>query len=184
VALAVSVAAIVASSQPVAASRGVDLAQHCVEGTMKSIRVRFAWTIALCVVVGLAVHGRESVAQQADPSIKSGTFQPLVSVEGKDNFLAYCAVCHGVSGRGDGPATPALKVPIPDLTTMTKRARKFDRVAVERFIAGVDRVPPAHGSADMPMWGPVFRSQGEPQVTSMRLQHLVKYLESIQQPGS
>ena len=151
---------------------------------MKSISVRFAWPIALCAVVVLAVHRSDSAAQQTGTSIKTTPYQPLVSVEGKDNFLAYCAVCHGVGGKGNGPAVPALKGPVPDLTTMTRRAGKFDSVRIERFIAGADKVPTAHGSADMPMWGPLFKSLGAREAATLRLQNLVKYLQSIQQPGS
>ena len=143
--------------------------------------VKFAWAALLCPIA-LAAYGAQSSAQQAGTTIKSEKFQPLVSIEGRDNFLAYCAACHGVNGKGNGPAVPALKAPVPDLTTMTSRSGKFDRVGVERFIAGVDKVPPAHGSADMPIWGPVFKSQGPQQAAAMRLQNLVKYLESIQRP--
>jgi mono/diheme cytochrome c family protein len=150
---------------------------------MTSNRVRFVRAMVSCAIVLVAYLGQAN-AQQTGTQVKSGTFQPLVSVEGKDNFLAYCAVCHGVNGKGDGVAVPALKAPVPDLTTMTKRAGKFDRVATERFIAGLDKVPAAHGSADMPMWGPVFKSQGAREVASLRLQNLVKYLAAIQQPAS
>ena len=147
--------------------------------------VRCAWT--LCAAL-LAAHAMQVSAQETGgkpaPTIKSGTFQALVSIEGRDNFLAYCAVCHGVSGKGDGPAVPALKAPVPDLTTITTRKGKFDRVAVERFIAGVDKVPPAHGSTDMPMWGPTFKSQIPEHMGTLRLQNLSKYLESLQRHGS
>jgi len=146
---------------------------------MTTIRVRVAVAV-VCVAVVIPMRGADMTAHQAGTAVKSTEFQPLVSVDGSDNFLAYCAACHGVTGKGDGPAVPALKVPPPDLTIMARRAGKFDRVAVERFIAGLDKVPAAHGSAGMPMWGPIFKSQGPREVASMRLQNLVKHLESIQ----
>ena len=141
--------------------------------------VIFAVAIMLCAIV-LGAQGTQS-GQQPGTKIKSETFQPLVSLDGRDNFLAYCAACHGVNGRGDGPAVPALKVPVPDLTTMARRSSKFDSVATERFISGVDKVPAAHGSSTMPIWGPAFRSQGE-HTAVLRLRNLVKYLENIQGP--
>jgi mono/diheme cytochrome c family protein len=146
---------------------------------MTGIRTRLATGFAAGAVVLVAVLG-VATAQQPAPTIKKGTFEPLVSVEGKDNFVAYCAVCHGVNGKGNGPAVPALKVMVPDLTTMEKRTGKFDQIAVERFIAGVDKVPPAHGSQDMPMWGPLFRSQGNETVATLRLKNLAAYLKTIQ----
>ena len=37
-------------------------------------------------------------------------------LEGADIFRHYCASCHGVDGRGHGPASVALKHGAPDLT--------------------------------------------------------------------
>lgn len=45
----------------------------------------------------------------------------ITSVEGKDLFVAYCASCHGMAGRGDGPVSSALKTKIPDLATLAAR---------------------------------------------------------------
>jgi mono/diheme cytochrome c family protein len=36
-------------------------------------------------------------------------------------YTAYCAVCHGVDGKGNGPAAEALRVRPPDLTTLAKK---------------------------------------------------------------
>jgi mono/diheme cytochrome c family protein len=37
---------------------------------------------------------------------------------GQRYFVRYCSACHGVEGRGDGPAAPALRPPPADLTGM------------------------------------------------------------------
>jgi hypothetical protein len=40
---------------------------------------------------------------------------------------------------------------------------------------------PSHGSKDMPVWGPVFRSfQGDANIAELRVSNLVTYIESIQ----
>ena len=39
---------------------------------------------------------------------------------GKQMFGDYCAPCHGISGKGDGPAASALKTPPADLTVLAK----------------------------------------------------------------
>jgi hypothetical protein len=84
-------------------------------------------------------------------------------------------------GKGNGPAAPALKGPIPDLTTIGKRRGKFDAVSIERVVSGADKVPSARGNAKMPVWGPLFRgSKGDIAVEKMRLQGPIEYLKSIQ----
>lgn len=133
-------------------------------------------TLAMAAVVGSA-----DPAAQAVPQIKQEPCVAITSVDGRDNYMAYCAVCHGVDARGRGPAAPALKMPVPDLTAMARRHGKFDAIAVERMISGVDKVTPAHGSVEMPMWGSVFRGgTTDRAVPTLRLQNLVKYLQTLQ----
>ena len=142
------------------------------------------WLLSGVLVFGvLLIATRWVGAQTTKPEIKEVPARSIVSVEGKDTFAAYCAVCHGMDGKGNGPAVPALKGPVPDLTTMARRnAGKFDGVAVERVISGKDRAILAHGTQEMPMWGPVFRSmRGEETVATIRMTNLVKHLESVQQ---
>ena len=106
---------------------------------------------------------------------------PINSVEGVDNFNAYCAVCHGSDGKGNGPAAPAMKVPVADLTTIAKRNKgRFNPVQVEETIRGTGKTPtPAHGVEEMPIWGEVFRSEDKARST-LRIGNLVMYIESIQ----
>jgi mono/diheme cytochrome c family protein len=39
---------------------------------------------------------------------------------GKVMYKQYCAVCHGVEAKGDGPYASMLKVPPPNLTTLKR----------------------------------------------------------------
>lgn len=118
----------------------------------------------------------------AQTTIERKPARPISSVEGKDSYTAYCAVCHGKDGKGDGPAAPALKGPIPDLTTIARRNNgKFDVLAIQRVISGVDKPIAAHGSADMPIWGPVFSNIQSSQVGVLRVDNLAEYLESMQE---
>ena len=78
---------------------------------------------------------------------------------GEDSFRFYCAPCHGVTGRGDGPVAAALMTAPGDLTTLAKfNAGTFPRSAVIAFVLGTGRALPAHGPSDMPVWGPIFRA--------------------------
>lgn len=111
-------------------------------------------------------------------------FQTLIrSVEGPNLFRAYCASCHGADAKGNGPAAPALKSKVPDLTLLTKRnGGRFPEGRVRKIIMG-DDVLAVHGSREMPVWGPIFHQiEWDVDRGNVRLDNLVKYLESIQSP--
>jgi len=125
----------------------------------------------------------EPVQVQAQDEQTWQDLPPLIrSVKGPDLFHAYCASCHGPDGRGRGPAAPAFRS-MPDLTTLARRAGgQFPDARVRKVIMG-DEIITAHGSREMPVWGPIFH-QIEEDVDrgNVRLENLVKYLESIQSP--
>ena len=130
-------------------------------------------------VLGVVLWAHPGAAQT---TIERKPAKPISSIEGKDSYTAYCAVCHGKDGKGNGPAAPALKGPIPDLTTIaTRNSGTFDVVAIQRVISGIDRSIAAHGSADMPIWGPVFGKIQSPETGLLRVDNLARYLESIQE---
>jgi mono/diheme cytochrome c family protein len=132
----------------------------------------------LLVVLTFAVAG---VSKQPQPTTEE-QFTPLInSVKGPDLFQAYCASCHGLDAKGTGPAARALKSEVPDLTVLTRNNRgQFPTLRVRQMIMG-DQVVAAHGSREMPIWGPIFHQIEEDQdFGSVRLANLVKYLESIQ----
>lgn len=98
-------------------------------------------------------------------------------------FNAYCASCHGQDGKGNGPAAPALKTPPADLAQLTlKNGGKFPELQVAQAIKG-DWMTAAHGSKEMPVWGPVFLylAHHDPAAMQLRVRNLTKYIESIQQ---
>jgi mono/diheme cytochrome c family protein len=107
----------------------------------------------------------------------------LTSVSsGKEMYRAYCAACHGAEGKGDGPASSALKSRPSDLTILAKRyAGKFPELRVFGAINGDLRVA-AHGSKDMPTWGAVFGQMEGFDVAGvkLRIRNLTKYIESLQ----
>ena len=75
---------------------------------------------------------------------------------GKREYVISCAVCHGDSGKGDGPLVEWLKKPTADLTKIQKASMgvfPFDRVY--QVIDGREAVG-AHGPRDMPVWGDHF----------------------------
>ena len=97
-------------------------------------------------------------------------------------FKTYCASCHGVDGKGHGPAAEALKVPPADLTVLKKKnGGTFPAGRVTRVVEGADVIT-AHGTSDMPTWGAIFHSlePGNDAITKLRIANLVKYIESMQ----
>lgn len=100
---------------------------------------------------------------------------------GKDLFTTHCVACHGASGKGDGPAGSALKIPPADLTQISaRRGNSFPRAKIAKIIDGESRAIAAHGSRQMPVWGKLFR-RGKPDAEArMQVFALSAYLESIQ----
>lgn len=116
---------------------------------------------------------RQNAQQQSTPLIRS--------VEGRELFRAYCASCHGVAANGMGPAARALRDKVPDLTLLARNNRGLFPEAYVREVIMGDRVLAAHGSREMPIWGPIFHQvESDVDRGNVRLGNLVQYLELIQ----
>ena len=107
---------------------------------------------------------------------------------GKAEYEAKCAVCHGITGKGDGPYTNQLAVRSTNLTQLTKMNNgAFPDTQVLMVLDGRSEVQ-GHGPRDMPVYGEVYLSEGpkgttakerEPYVSD-KLRALIAYLETIQ----
>ena len=76
---------------------------------------------------------------------------------GKNEYLKSCASCHGVTGKGDGPAAATLTRPPADLTRLSEsNGGVFPFTHVYDVIDGRDEVE-IDGTRDMPVWGEVYR---------------------------
>ena len=139
-------------------------------------------TLAIAFGAGLTTTAGQEPKKPA-PTIKEVPYTGIKSLEGKDTFAAWCAACHGQNAQGQGPAAPALAKSVPDLTRIASRNNgKFDALAVRAVIYGRERMPPAHGTVDMPIWGPIFESRDmNPGAGTVRMKNLIDYLQSIQQ---
>ena len=133
---------------------------------------RFA-VLVLMMVVGLAAAAQK---------IKRVPATYTTPVSGKEMYMNQCAACHGAEAKGDGPAAPALKTPPTDLTSLAKKNNgKFPANHVYSSIVG-DLNVPAHGTAEMPMWGNVYRSmsKGHESEVQQRISNLTRYIQSLQ----
>ncbi|RDH92006.1 MAG: hypothetical protein DIZ77_07805 [endosymbiont of Seepiophila jonesi] len=81
--------------------------------------------------------------------------------EGNKLFNTTCFLCHGKSGKGDGPLTGKLDTPVTDLTNGGHVSQMTDR-ELFRIIQGTM----AHGTVNksMPRWGLAI---SEPQIHSL-----------------
>jgi len=124
-----------------------------------------------------------SAQEKPAPTIKKVPMKQTSPASGKEMYTAYCAACHGADGKGGGPAAPALKTPPTDLTMLAKHSEggKFPRDHVAMILKEGTGVP-AHGSVDMPTWGPLFRSldPNHDIAVQQRIKNLNDYLESMQ----
>lgn len=133
--------------------------------------------ILMAVAVAAVLSAGPARAQKVEPAPIPRTSP----VDGPAMFSSYCASCHGMSAKGDGPAARALTKAPADLTKLSARnGGQFPTVRVRRYIEGADEVA-AHGSRDMPMWGALFKSLSRDMVVQ-RIETLTKYLEGLQQP--
>ncbi len=134
----------------------------------------------LIVIMALAVL--VSAQEQPQKEVKHVPIKPTSAASGQEMYKTYCAVCHGIDGKGNGPAAEALKVPPPDLTTLAeKNGGKYPAMKVSAVIRG-DQMMPSHGSKEMPVWGNLFWSMsgGHSSEVQQRVTNLNRYLESLQ----
>jgi mono/diheme cytochrome c family protein len=144
-----------------------------------TIRLRF---LAICAL-GMFLVSAMGASAQTKPAAEKQYEQLIFSVRGPDLYHAHCAACHGPEGKGNGPVAVDLKTKPADLTLLAKNnGGKFPTQRIQKFISGDAPSLQAHGTREMPVWGPIFHQVEEDQdFGNVRLQNLIKYLETIQQ---
>jgi mono/diheme cytochrome c family protein len=122
-------------------------------------------------------------AAQTKPAPQKQYEELIYSVRGPDLYRAHCAACHGSGGKGNGPAAASLKTKPADLTLLARNnGGQFPTQRIRKFISGDEPTLLAHGSREMPVWGPIFHQIEEDQdFGNVRLRNLIEYLETIQQ---
>jgi mono/diheme cytochrome c family protein len=140
-----------------------------------------------------------SESQPRDELSATTPYQEVPLVDGEELYASYCAACHGVEGRGDGPVAGNLKTATPDLATLAQRSgNKFPASLVEQYIRN-EAGPESHGTLAMPLWGPIFGQMSgldqqsrdklrvligsdatSPSLADLRVTNLVSHIESLQ----
>ena len=143
-------------------------------------RILLAFALSCFTLASLGATPQTPTKKQE--KTKEQLEQLIYSVKGPDLFQAHCAPCHGSDAEGGGPAASALKAKPADLTVLAKNnGGQFPLARVRKTIMG-DDILATHGSREMPIWGPIFHQiESDQDFGNVRLQNLVKYLETIQQ---
>lgn len=129
---------------------------------------------ALCLCLFAQSRDNPGVPKLADKQPVTGSGEYL--------FRSHCASCHGLNAKGAGPAAGALRMKPADLTQLARRSDgKFPAYRVEKMLGSPQGLP-AHGTRQMPVWGPGLQEikPNGPQA-ARRVQNLLAYLESIQE---
>ncbi len=105
---------------------------------------------------------------------------------GKTEYMASCASCHGVSGKGDGAMKTYLTKPPTDLTRLARSNggvfphQRLWEVIDGRAYAAIG----SHGAREMPVWGYIYRAE-DTQPADLharnRITSLLDYLARIQE---
>lgn len=107
---------------------------------------------------------------------------------GAEDFLAYCAGCHGSGGKGDGPLAEGLSARPADLTGLAGRnGGDYPKLRVMAKIWGY--TGGQDGAALMPNFGPLLDSalvpydsgDGRETPTPLRLVQLAEHVQRLQQ---
>ena len=132
--------------------------------------------VTMALIAGFSLIG---VAQQDRKP--AGT--DLYSVGGTELYKTFCASCHGLDGKGAGPAAAALKHRPSDLTLISKRnGGQFPSFRIEHIIDGTVEgtgVIAAHGTHDMPVWGELLPQHRDEALLKLREHNLTEYVRSI-----
>lgn len=137
-------------------------------------------TLMVAAVLAVSPTLGWAQADKPVPTIKREAAKPVPASDGAQMFMSYCSPCHGKMGRGDGPAAPALKTKPTDLTQLKKNhGGTYATKEFQDKMTGAS-MSVSHGTAEMPIWGPIFRDIGGSQ--ELRLFNLKQYIDAMQMP--
>ena len=127
------------------------------------------------------------VAASSERAERAASAPPSDGGPGRILYLTHCQGCHGLEGKGDGPAAASLRTRPADLTRLWQRyGTPLDRERLAAYIDGRGLLE-VHGPREMPVWGDEFFEDAPPLTPNLvegAKQHLiavlVDYLETIQ----
>ncbi len=105
---------------------------------------------------------------------------------GKALYDKHCAVCHGASGKGNGPLAQTTLQKVAYITRLSKNNNgtlPYDYLY--KVIDGRE-TGDAHGPRDMPHWGLLYSDEANPGVTKeefvrARITALIAHIATLQE---
>jgi mono/diheme cytochrome c family protein len=148
---------------------------------MKKSPIFLLVSVAVCLTAYRVMPAQQQPSQPAQ-QLSPETVRLIGSVDGPELYKAYCAVCHGNNGRGDGPMAAALRTHPADLTKIAiHNGGVYPLPRVEKVIAGEEERGTGHGTAAMPIWGPIFSQVAWDQdLGHIRMHNLAAYIGKMQ----
>ncbi len=116
------------------------------------MRIGFIAVAAAASLTGLALAKQQSPTPEgstvwevpaeakAVPNAVEATPEALVA--GAGLYKKHCVMCHGETGKGDGPATQFMKPAPPDITVAGVKARMTDGEIFYKISTGKRPMPP------------------------------------------
>ena len=140
--------------------------------------------VAILTLVLLFSTATLAMAQESQTTVKKVPMKSTSAGSGAEMYNTYCAVCHGASGKGDGPAASEFKTPPSNLTLLAQtHGGKYPDAYVTQVIQTGPQNAKAHGSKDMPVWGTIFSNADESAakgIAAQRIHNLNQYIASLQ----
>jgi len=153
------------------------------EGIMKRLII-----LAAIIFVGVGSLGASAAETGATAVVIKQvplTYKEVALKNGHEMYDHLCAACHGLTGKGDGPAASVLSNPVPDLTQLGVVTGSNHHAQLEHVISGIDRT--AHKDiVGMPLWFREFQyvrrdKFGRPRTmyANLKVHSLAEYVEEL-----
>ena len=123
--------------------------------------LRVAVTLSLASYIGCSKPAKPGTETQESTEIDPGI--------GEQVFQMRCFVCHGRSGKGDGPSAQGLGARVRDLTEPNWQNSMSDKSIAQVIRSGAKAVG---GSAAMPP---------NPDLSDVQVQSLTKYIRGLRE---
>jgi mono/diheme cytochrome c family protein len=118
--------------------------------------------LVVCVAVAISLLGQRLLRQEEPAPPTPG------SLTGRSLYEVHCAVCHGVTGKGDGPGATVVRQPIRDFSDPAAMRVVDDRFLFEIIKKGGSQFGRSNA---MPSWGM--------QLADDEIRSVVAYIRSL-----